>query len=66
MRGSKSSDLNDLEWIVGEDWPWTDNQYTLIIPLNSDNIVSIVIDPSERMADIERSNNSWINPVQTK
>jgi len=66
MRGSKSSDLNDLEWIVGEDWPWTNNQYTLIIPLNSDNIVSIVIDPSERMADIERSNNSWINPVQTK
>jgi hypothetical protein len=66
MRGAKGNDFNAFNWTINKDWAWTNTQYSLIIPLKSDDIVSIEIDPSERMADLERTNNSWINPLHSK
>ncbi len=38
-------------------WPWVYPTYTLSIKRNVEDIASIEIDPSQRMADIERKNN---------
>ena len=43
------------------DWHWTDPYYSLMIKVKLDNIKSIEIDPTQRMADIDRSNNSYLN-----
>jgi hypothetical protein len=66
MRGAKGPDLSDINWIVSPDWAWTNPQYSLNLPLKLEDILSIAIDPSERMADIERINNVWSNPNNAK
>lgn len=38
-------------------WPWVNPTYTLQINRKSSEITSLEIDPSQRMADIERKNN---------
>jgi hypothetical protein len=36
------------------------------LPVKLDDILTIEIDPSERMADIEKINNVWNNPANAK
>lgn len=57
MRGGKSADGYNGKWTVLADWQWVNDSYTVVIPKNSGQIVSINIDPSERMADVVRENN---------
>jgi len=38
-------------------WPWVNPAYTVRINRNSEDISSIEIDPTQRMADIDRKNN---------
>jgi hypothetical protein len=66
MRGAKGADLSDINWIVSPDWAWTNPQYSLNLPVKLDDILTIEIDPSERMADIEKINNVWNNPANAK
>jgi hypothetical protein len=66
MRGAKGADLSGFNWIVSPDWAWTNPQYSLNLPINLDDILNIEIDPSERMADIDRQNNVWNNPANAK
>jgi hypothetical protein len=66
MRGAKGADLPGINWIVSTDWAWTNPQYSLNLPIKLDDILNIEIDPSERMADIERINNVWNNPANAK
>jgi hypothetical protein len=66
MRGAKGADLPGINWNVSPDWAWTNPQYSLNLPIKSDDILTIEIDPSERMADIERINNVWNNPANAK
>lgn len=40
-----------------EEWPWVNPTYTLKINHRSDEIASVEIDPTQRMADINRANN---------
>jgi hypothetical protein len=47
-----------MEYLVAEDWPWTHPSYELAVPVSMDNIESIVIDPTGRIADVDRANNS--------
>ena len=56
MRGVKPDD-KEMPRKVLEDWPWTYPTYTFSIPGFADNIRKVEIDPSMRMADIDRSNN---------
>ena len=57
MRGHKSRELDGYAFRVAEDWPWTHPTYTLELPVNTSKIQSVVIDPSQRMADIDLENN---------
>lgn len=58
MRGAKSTD-GDMTYKVAPDWPWTNPTYELNLPVALKRVVSIEVDPSGRMLDTDRSNNSW-------
>lgn len=59
MRGEKKAEKGMDDFTVKEDWPWTFPQYEMLIDVAMSDIESIEIDPSERMADIDRSNNLY-------
>lgn len=48
--------------IVHQEWKWTDPEYNFTINRNIGDIRSIEIDPSQRMADVNRSNNKLVIP----
>lgn len=48
--------------IVHQEWKWTDPEYYFTINRNIGDIRSIEIDPSQRMADVNRSNNKLVIP----
>lgn len=58
MRGEKAANGYKGKWTVLEDWAWVKETYLLEIPGDAKNIKSVVIDPSNRLADIDRSNNA--------
>jgi hypothetical protein len=57
MRGEKENESGMPERILTEDWPWTNYTKSIMINKKMDTIKSIEIDPSMRMADLERGNN---------
>ncbi|MDZ7716313.1 MAG: M1 family metallopeptidase [Balneolaceae bacterium] len=58
MRGEKKeNEYADAAWTVAEDWPWVNPTYSLSIAKPASDIKRIEIDPSQRMADINRENN---------
>lgn len=59
MWGEKQREFADMNFTVATDWPWTNQIYTLEIPAKLKNIEKIEIDPSFRLADVERQNNTW-------
>ena len=59
MRGSKEKDIIGENFKVISPWPWVYNFYEFIIDLPLEEVQKIEIDASTRMADINRSNNSW-------
>lgn len=60
MWGQKENEFSDIDREIAEDWPWVNPTYELSISRPLSDIERIEIDPSQRMADIDRSNNSWI------
>lgn len=58
MRGEKPAETDDPR-IQHPDWPWTHPSYAFMIDRPISDIISIEIDPSGRMADINRENNKW-------
>jgi len=56
MRGEKENPYQ-LPWAVLKDWAWAYPEYQFDIPQPKSNISSIVIDPSQLMADIIPENN---------
>jgi len=58
MRGLKQDDKS-MQRTTLSDWPWTNPTYTIKIDRPVTEIVSMEIDPSKRMADIDRSNNTY-------
>ena len=59
MRGNKEAEEGMDDYTVLEDWPWTFPEYQFNIDVELEDIKSIEIDPSRRMADIDRSNNVY-------
>lgn len=57
MRGAKPVDYMEYERVTHESWPWTNPTYTLKVNVPANQIGRIVIDPSQRMADINPENN---------
>lgn len=59
MRNEKKfSAYPDTKITTKLDWPWVNPTYTLKIDRPSSEIISLEIDPTQRLADINRDNNS--------
>ena len=63
MRGEKKESVYPKTTLLA-DWDWTYPEYSFSIDRNISEIVRIVIDPSQRLADINPDNNSY--PLSTK
>jgi len=61
MYGEKPAE-NKIQRIVHPEWRWTHPEYSFEISKSIGNIKSIEIDPSQRMADVNRSNNKLVIP----
>jgi hypothetical protein len=59
MRGHKPADADGVNWIKADSWSWTHPSYELNINVGKAEIAKIVIDPSLRLADLNRENNTW-------
>jgi hypothetical protein len=57
MRGEKESEAGMPERVLIEDWPWTNYTKSILINKKKELIKSVEIDPSMRLADLERKNN---------
>jgi hypothetical protein len=57
MRGEKPANGYKGKWTVLADWAWVKESYLVEVPGDAKSIKSIVIDPSYKLADIDRSNN---------
>ena len=59
MRGEKENTY-DLPWTQEKDWTWANPKYSFTIDQPKENIKAIVLDPSNLMADIDKSNNYYV------
>jgi len=59
MRGEKENPYTQLSRTVLPDWAWAYPTYEFKINKPLENIKAIVIDPSQLMADINKSNNIY-------
>jgi hypothetical protein len=57
LLGSKPVEDKSIKRIDAETWPWVNPTYVLSLGKETVEIESIEIDPSKRMADINRKNN---------
>jgi len=64
MRGEKDEKLYAKTSQLA-DWGWTYPEYSFTIDRNIADIQTIVIDPSQRMADIDPDNNVWPTVAKT-
>ncbi len=62
MWGQKENEFSGIERVVSDDWPWVFPEYELSIDRPKSEIKRIEIDPTRRMADIDRDNNVWEHP----
>ena len=60
MRGEKKQEWPDKKLNLHPDWTWTYPTYTLKLKIPLKQIARVEIDPSGRMADTDRENNSWV------
>ena len=61
MYGAKAAEDN-TPFIVHQEWKWTHPEYALSIKHKVQDIKEIEIDPSQRLADVNRINNKIIIP----
>ncbi len=60
MRGEKMKEFSDDRKVL-EDWFWTHPEYTFTIDLPLSEIQKIEIDESQRMADVNRDDNTYVS-----
>lgn len=60
MRGTKANEQPTVPRTVAPDWNWVQTDYSLQLPEGPAPIARLELDPTQRMADIERSNNVWV------
>ncbi|TWW02043.1 M1 family metallopeptidase [Chitinophaga pinensis] len=59
MFGAKPNEDAAVQRVVHDYWPWTNRTYDVEIDMPMSEIKKAEIDPSERMADLNRSNNEF-------
>ncbi|QYH38686.1 M1 family metallopeptidase [Algoriphagus sp. NBT04N3] len=57
MRGEKANEEGMPKRVYTEDWPWVNLEKTIVLDRKLEDIQSIEIDPSKRMADVMPENN---------
>jgi len=62
MRGSKPQENSAIKYTVLSDWQWTNPSYDFTIPRPRAEVMNVEIDPSQRLADVQRENNATIKP----
>jgi hypothetical protein len=60
LQGTKPVEDNTMPRTDLESWPWVNPSYTLKVNTSLSQVERIEIDPSLRMADINRANNTFI------
>lgn len=61
MRGSKpKEDAKAANYFAAEPWEWVMPSYQITIPEKIKNIKSVTIDPTERLADVNTENNTYL------
>lgn len=60
MRGNKPLEDSSAKFTILKDWQWVNPSYEFIMNRPLNEIMSIEIDPSGRLADIKRENNKFI------
>ena len=66
MRGAKKQGSEPFEFQTLPAWQWTDPNYTFSIPGDIAGLASVTIDPQDRTADMDRSNDRVIFPDGTR
>jgi len=66
MRNAKPKEEEMENYQVKHAWPWTFPSYELLIDEKLEKISTIEIDPSKRMADVDRSNNIYPSSDDTR
>ncbi|RFM29127.1 M1 family peptidase [Deminuibacter soli] len=62
MYGEKPAEDASIRRIVHPEWHWTDPEYSLELNHNIADIKEVEIDPSQRLADLNRGNNKLTIP----
>jgi hypothetical protein len=62
MYGVKENEDSTITYVVHPEWKWTHPEYSLEISRNISEIKEINIDPSLRLADMNRINNKLVVP----
>lgn len=62
MFGNKPNEDDSIKRIVHDGWRWTHPTYSLTLDVPISQLRSINIDPSMRLADIDRNNNKAVAP----
>jgi len=63
MRGAKKEALNEGNQVyILSDWDWVNPTHEIEVPYVLENIESVTIDASRRMADMNIDNNQWLLP----
>ncbi len=60
MRGAKEREYSEMDYRIAEDWPWTHPTYELVLNRSIEEIESVSIDDSFRLADVDSANNEWV------
>ena len=59
MRGEKNNPYN-VDWEVKPDWFWANPYYSFDLERSVNDIEAIIIDPSNLMADVDKTNNYYL------
>lgn len=60
MRGEKQNPYG-INWTVHNDWTWANPRYELQLDRTLEEVETIVLDPSNLMADVDKSNNYYVD-----
>lgn len=59
MHGEKANPYPGIDREVLSDWPWAQSEYVIEVNAPKDQILAVLIDPSQLMADVVPENNGW-------
>ena len=63
MRGEKNNPYN-VDWEVKPDWFWANPYYSFDLERSVNDIEAIIIDPSNLMADVDKTNNYYLPKIK--